>query len=264
VTSGLRIAEVARRSGFTPATIRYYEDIGLLPAPPRTPSGYRIYDAATLDRLAFIARAKRLGCTLQEVADLVVAWDGGRCGPVQDRLRTLLTAKRAEAQARVAELVALTADLQRAAAQLERHRPDGPCDDRCGCLVDADAAPMVTAVGLVAAPSARRAPAANAGPASSATPAIACTLESAAVPGRLTDWQRLLGHVTGRHPIDGGVRLALDAATPLQELADLAAAEHGCCRFFAFAITVDERGLGLEVTAPAEARDLVAAMFGAA
>ena len=50
-----RIKEIADRSGFTPPTLRYYEEIGLLPAPARTSSGYRTYDDTTLTRLAFIA-----------------------------------------------------------------------------------------------------------------------------------------------------------------------------------------------------------------
>lgn len=84
MTTGLRIADVSRRSGFTPATLRYYEEIGLLPPPTRTDAGYRIYDERSVERLAFIARAKQLGCTLGEIADLTIAWDGGECGPVQD------------------------------------------------------------------------------------------------------------------------------------------------------------------------------------
>jgi DNA-binding transcriptional MerR regulator len=51
VTIGFRIADVDRRSGFTPATLRYYEDIGLLPTPDRSGGGYRMYDDHTLDRL---------------------------------------------------------------------------------------------------------------------------------------------------------------------------------------------------------------------
>ncbi len=60
-----RIAEVAERSGFPAATLRYYERVGLLPEPSRTAAGYRDYDDRTLERLAFIARAKRLGCSLE-------------------------------------------------------------------------------------------------------------------------------------------------------------------------------------------------------
>ena len=74
----LTIGRLAERSGTNPPTIRYYEQIGLLPEPSRTPAGYRLYDERTLGRLAFIARAKQLGCTLEEIAGLTAAWDGGR------------------------------------------------------------------------------------------------------------------------------------------------------------------------------------------
>ena len=131
-----KIKDVAARSGFSAATLRYYEEIGLLPQPERTPGGYRVYDDRTLDRLAFIARAKQLGCSLEEIADLTSAWEGGRCGPVQDRLRTVVAAKLADAQQQVVELITFEAELQQAAAALERHRPDGACDDRCGCVGD--------------------------------------------------------------------------------------------------------------------------------
>lgn len=82
-----QIAEAARRTGFSSSTLRYYEDISLLPPAARTEAGYRAYDDGALARLAFIARAKQLGCTLDEIADLATAWEGGRCEPVQSRLR---------------------------------------------------------------------------------------------------------------------------------------------------------------------------------
>jgi DNA-binding transcriptional MerR regulator len=248
--SGLRIADVARRSGFTPATLRYYEEIGLLPAPVRTAGGYRSYDDTALAHLAFIARAKELGCTLDEISELSIAWDGGRCGPVQDRLRELVAAKLTDARTRIAELVTLTAELQQAASALERHRPEGACDDQCGCT--SNPAATVTAVSLVAKPSVEP-----------AVP-IACTLGSDAMPARLEDWQRFLQFVTARSPVAGGVRLELDPAAPLGDLVHLVAAEQDCCQFFAFTVTVDRRGFGLEVRAPEDALPIVHALFGAA
>jgi MerR family copper efflux transcriptional regulator len=215
----MRIAEVAERSGFSPATLRYYEELQLLPAPARTPAGYRAYDESVLDRLAFISRAKRLGCTLEEVAELMPKWDGGRCAPVQARLRELAATKLDETRARAAELAAFGADLQRILAGLGTHTPDGPCDPQCGCAGE----PLV------------------------------CTLEAAKLPGRLEEWRQLTGHVTARTPIDGGIRLHLDAGTPLGDLAGLMTAEQSCCSFFAFALTVDGTGVALEVRAPAEA-----------
>ena len=75
-----------------------------MPEPRRTSGGYRVYDDRTLARLAFIARAKQLGCSLEQIADLVAAWEGGRRGPVQDRLRTVVADKLADAQQQVVEL----------------------------------------------------------------------------------------------------------------------------------------------------------------
>ena len=82
------IGETAKRSGFSASALRFYEDIGLVDPTTRSEGGYRLYDDASLVRLAFIARAKQLGCSLEEVTDLVEIWDGQRwrefgacCGP---------------------------------------------------------------------------------------------------------------------------------------------------------------------------------------
>ena len=254
VTSGYRIKDVAERSGFAPGTLRYYERLGLLPPPRRTDAGYRVYDDAVLDRLAFIARAKELGCSLDEIRDLTVAWEGGRCGPLQDRLRTVVAEKVDDAQRRTSELVALTAELQRAAAQLERHRPDGPCDSECGCVSDVganavDSAPVGALLSLE--------PTADGD-------AIACTLESGSLSGRLDDWSGLLGHVVRREPLSAGVRVFFGPSVPATEIMRLAVAEQQCCSFFRFVIQVDGDGIAMEVTAPPEARDVVTALFGEA
>ncbi len=68
---GLRRAELARRTGANLETVRYYEKVGLLPAPPRTASGYRSYDGAHERRLGFVLRARELGFSLEEVRALL-------------------------------------------------------------------------------------------------------------------------------------------------------------------------------------------------
>jgi len=65
----LTISSVARRAGFRPSAIRYYERIGLLPQAQRT-SGQRRYDNTVLYRLAIIQRARQLGFTLPEIREL--------------------------------------------------------------------------------------------------------------------------------------------------------------------------------------------------
>ena len=94
------------------------------------------------------------------------------------------------------------------------------------------------------------------------SPPVVCTLDAPELPGRLQEWRDVMAHVVGRAPIDGGIRLELDAATPLDQLVLLMKAEQGCCSFFAFALTVDQRGVALEVRAPTEGLTMVDALFG--
>lgn len=68
---------LAALSGVNLETIRYYEKQGLMPAPPRTPSGHRIYDLAQLKRLLFIRRSRDLGFSQEQVRGLLRFVDGG-------------------------------------------------------------------------------------------------------------------------------------------------------------------------------------------
>jgi DNA-binding transcriptional MerR regulator len=102
---GLRVAELAELVGLSPDTVRYYERVGLLPPPARTPSGYRCYDHAALDRLKFIQGAQRLGLRLRDIAELLAVRDTGVCAcePAEQLLRRRLT----ELDAEMARLAAL-------------------------------------------------------------------------------------------------------------------------------------------------------------
>jgi DNA-binding transcriptional MerR regulator len=127
------IGEVAEQSGFSASALRYYEGLGLLAPAARTHSGYRLYDDAALTRLAFVARAKHLGCTLEEVADLLAVWDGS-CAPVQRRFHHVVTAKLAAAERQMDELASFAAQLRLAATQLAGPAVDGPCGGDCACM----------------------------------------------------------------------------------------------------------------------------------
>ena len=145
-----RIAEVAERTGFSTPTLRYYEHIGLLPLAERTPAGYRLYGDRTIERLTFIARAKQLGCTLEEITDLADAWDSNECAPIKHRLRAVVSAKLADTETRIAELTAFATELRATAKTLESAPLDGPCDDTCGCVrgpTGAVAVPLTTKKG---------------------------------------------------------------------------------------------------------------------
>ena len=75
----LTIGELVRATGTQTETIRYYERIGLLPAPTRTAARYRIYGRGDVNRLAFVKRSRDLGFTIEEVRVLLaLARDIGR------------------------------------------------------------------------------------------------------------------------------------------------------------------------------------------
>jgi len=84
---GLQRAELARRTNCNLETIRYYEKIGVMPAPPRTAAGYRVYDESHIRRLCFILRARELGFAIEEIRGLLQLVDGGNqtCAEVKAR-----------------------------------------------------------------------------------------------------------------------------------------------------------------------------------
>lgn len=131
----LHIGELAGELRLNPRTIRYYEAIGLLPAPVRNIAGYRLYGAADRERLRFIAKAKAIGFTLREIREILALRDGGDepCPYVGELLEQKLTA--VETQLRLltelqAELLALRAETTVTACSstpicgpIERHTP---------------------------------------------------------------------------------------------------------------------------------------------
>lgn len=80
----MRIGELARRTGCSVDTIRYYEREGLLAAPERGQGNYRMYDTAQLERLTFVRNCRALEMSLGEIRRLLDLWDGGGpdCGEV--------------------------------------------------------------------------------------------------------------------------------------------------------------------------------------
>lgn len=113
----MTIGELAERAGLPASTIRYYEEVKLLPRPARA-SGRRVFDEATLDRLLVISFAKEAGFSLREIRQL---FDGFASGtPAGVRWQKLATAKLAEMEALAARIDAMK-QLLRAAL-------------RCGCV----------------------------------------------------------------------------------------------------------------------------------
>jgi DNA-binding transcriptional MerR regulator len=73
----LRSGALAKATGLSPDTIRYYEKIGVLPRASRTESGYRIYPAGAVERVLVVQRALRIGFTLAELSEVLKARDAG-------------------------------------------------------------------------------------------------------------------------------------------------------------------------------------------
>ena len=73
----MRLGEVAEQAAVTTKTIRYYESMGILPTPDRTPSGYRSYDSTTTERLRFIRDAQASGLSLGESHSVLELKDDG-------------------------------------------------------------------------------------------------------------------------------------------------------------------------------------------
>ncbi len=73
----MRIGQLAQRAGVSTKTIRYYEDIGVLPEPERAANGYRDYDEKSIDRLSFIKDAQASGLSLVEIETVLELREAG-------------------------------------------------------------------------------------------------------------------------------------------------------------------------------------------
>ncbi len=127
------------------STVRYYERIGLLRSPTRSPAGYRDYDEEASTRLVFIARSRRLGLTCDQVAELLPVWAGVDCVSAHARVSDLIDAKKVEIAARLAELTAFAAQLDDVKTALEASPPPQVCCDDLTCCVPSSAVRSVPA-----------------------------------------------------------------------------------------------------------------------
>src|SRR6266852_7504450 len=121
----VRISQLATRAGVTTKTLRYYERIGVLPAPSRSSSGYRDYRPDVIDGLGFIRAAQAVGLSLGEIRQVVALRDRGET-PC-DHVYRLLRRRTAELDERIDELQALRRDLQSLTKRARRLDP-ADCD----------------------------------------------------------------------------------------------------------------------------------------
>ncbi len=107
----LTIGDLARQTGCKVQTIRYYEELGLMPEPARSAGNQRLYSGPHADRLAFIRHARELGFPLPAIRELLELSDKPRepCGSADEIARVHLR----EVEGKIARLNALRAELQR-------------------------------------------------------------------------------------------------------------------------------------------------------
>ena len=114
----MKIGEIAGAAGVSVDTVRFYERVGVLPAPERTASGYRDYPPGTVERIGLTRELQAVGFTLSEAVAALAAHDAGGATCASERWR--LDAVLARVDARLAELAALRERVVAARAACQR------------------------------------------------------------------------------------------------------------------------------------------------
>ncbi len=127
----MNIGQAAQASGVSAKMVRHYEALGLLPGIARTEAGYRQYDASAVHALRFIRRARDLGFSTAEIAELLALWRNRQRSSAE--VKRIALAHVDDLQRRIAEMQAM----QRTLAELARcchgdQRPDCPILDDLG------------------------------------------------------------------------------------------------------------------------------------
>jgi MerR family transcriptional regulator, mercuric resistance operon regulatory protein len=126
-TAELMIGELARISGLTPETIRYYERERVIPRARRDGSGkYRKYDHADADRLRFVRRARELGFSLDDVRELLALAESDPSNPCGD-VEGIARAHIAAVNAKIAQLTALRHELTQLTSDCDPKAGVGAC-----------------------------------------------------------------------------------------------------------------------------------------
>jgi DNA-binding transcriptional MerR regulator len=119
----LSIGEVCQHTGLSSRTVRYYEELGLLPGVRRRAGGRRVYGPDEIQRLRFIRRLKALGLSLAEVKDLNAVYAiAGSTAAMLERLEELLDQRLGELDQRIGELATLRQEIERYRSRVARRR----------------------------------------------------------------------------------------------------------------------------------------------
>ena len=129
----LTIGQLAHATGVPAKTIRYYEQVGVLPAPRRSAAGYRHYSRHAVHRLLFMRRARALGLSLATLTTLTAELDNGECLTMRPRLHALVTEQLHTVRQQIAEFQLLERQLAQVLQRLQTAAP-APHADGCRCL----------------------------------------------------------------------------------------------------------------------------------
>jgi DNA-binding transcriptional MerR regulator len=133
MAQALTIGQLAKPTGVAAKTIRYYEQIGVLPTPRRTAAGYRQYDQSGVQRLRFIRRARSLGLPLRDVKAVIVGLDGRPRPALRPRLLEIVRRQLSAVQHQSAELGLLQQQLEQVLHRMLTS-PSEPHRQGCRCL----------------------------------------------------------------------------------------------------------------------------------
>lgn len=129
----LTVGQLAYATGVSAKTIRYYEQVGVLPVPRRSTAGYRHYSRHDVHRLLFIRRARALGLSLAKLKALTTELDSGECLTMRPRLHALVTEQLRTVQQQIAEFQLLERQLAQVLQRLQTTPPVSHTDG-CRCL----------------------------------------------------------------------------------------------------------------------------------
>jgi DNA-binding transcriptional MerR regulator len=231
LVKGLQVAELAERAGVAPSTVRFYERAGLISPARRAQNRYRMFDESALGEIMFVQRAKGIGMSLEDIADLVAAWPTGKCQSLQARLRAYVAGRIGEIHEQQAELSAFEHQLQTVHSRLSAHDP-GP--DQCGrgCCCETDLDPVADQASPDPGPE-------------------GCSLDPGELASRISQWRAVAAAATAVEHTSGTARLVLPPGPgTITAVAALCAAETACCPQTRFLLEVTASQVTLTVEAP--------------
>lgn len=136
----LKIGDVAKKTGITLRTLRYYEELKLIEPDNRTPGNFRLYHSNVIQRVQFINSLKKLDFTLEQIREILGGTNAPRSGDrdVIEITYQALQVKREKLEAKLLEMEDMKREVDISLQVLEeclsccKHNSDDPCSSGCG------------------------------------------------------------------------------------------------------------------------------------